>query len=169
MQKHDFLHCSHFRWLRKQNFGPVSCWKICFRWLMNIYGVHLSHRKVCFKNLIKIVITLYPDVLRLQCCPFGVSATCLGFGMAAASQAASGPKRLIATSSRVSCFWWYWGWGLEFLVCNLDSLIFLQSLTFSFLNLILLSSSLVFFPFISYRESYNSTFLLVNLSLVLLI
>ena len=102
----NMLFCTvlRFRWLGRQNSGPVSCQKICFRWLMNSCGVHLSRQRVCFKTLIKIVNTLYPNVLRLQCWSLGVSTACLGFGMAAASQAASGPKRLIATSARVSSF-----------------------------------------------------------------
>ena len=112
---------------------------------------------------------LYPNALKLQCWPSGVSATYIGFGMAAASPTTSGSQRLIATFARVSSFWCAWDWGREFLVCNFDSLIFLKSLVFSFLNLILLSSSLVYFLFISYRESYNSAFLLVNLPLVLFI
>ena len=114
-----------FRWLGKQNYGDVSCQKICFSWLMNSCGVFLSYRKIYFKTLIKIVSTLYPNVLRLQCWPFGVSATCIGFGMAKASQAAFGKQRLIATSTRVSIFYWAWYWRLEFLSFNLDNLIFL--------------------------------------------
>ena len=113
----------------------------------------------------KLLITL----LQLQFWPSSISATCIGFRIAAASQAASRSWWLVVASVRVFNARWDWDLGFEFFIYNLDSMIILKSLELSFINLRFLFCNMMYIPLISRRESCNSVFLLVNIALVLLI